>query len=400
MQTHKARRLLYVSMMRMPTEKAHGLQITQNCEAFAQQGWDVQLWVARRFNAGMRHVRDPYAYYGVTRCFDVERVPCVDLMPLAGGRVRLSQLAFYVQMLTYVLVMLVRMLWTRADLFYSRDEAILYALSWIKPRASLVYEAHLYSPTARGAWLQSQVCRRVGTVVAITPRLRDDLIARGADPVRTIVAHDGYRAARFVDMPERDAARDRVGWPREAFIVGFVGRLHMIGMDKGVGTLVEALASVPDATIALVGGPDDMAEALRQRWLAQGLDADRFLYAGHVPADQVPSYLRAFDVCAMPHPYTEQFAFYTSPLKLFEYMAAERAVVASDLPGWADVAQHEHNALLVPPGDAAALAVAIQRLKDDPDLRQRLAAQAGQDAQRYTWSGRAALILNHAQSAR
>jgi len=80
---------------------------------------------------------------------------------------------------------------------------------------------------------------------------------------------------------------------------------------------------------------------------------------------------------------------YTSPLKLFEYMAAGRPIVASDLPSLREVLSHSHNAWLVPPDDPAALAGALCTVRDDPALGSRLAAQASADIAAYTWDGRA-----------
>jgi len=182
--------------------------------------------------------------------------------------------------------------------------------------------------------------------------------------------------------------------------VGFVGRLEMLKMDKGVGTLVQALMQVEGVSFGLVGGPERGAESLREQWQKLDLPEENFLYAGQVTPDAVPTYLAAFDVCAMPHPFTPQFAYYTSPLKLFEYMAAGRAIVASDLPGWSDVVQQEATALLVPAGDADALAGAIQRLRDDKALREELGTNARLRAmQHYTWAARAAAIKAHIERA-
>ena len=271
----------------------------------------------------------------------------------------------------------------------------------LKAKASLAYEAHLFPASGRGAALQAHVVTRVGSVIAITPRLREDLIRqRGADPARVIVAHDGIRRARFAEIADQADARKQVGWPGDAFIAGYVGRLHTIGTDKGVGTLVEALAANAGACLALVGGPDDMAESLRRKWLALGLRAECFLYAGHVPPDQVALFLSAFDICAMPHPLTAQFSRYTSPLKLFEYMAAGRAIVASDLPSWSDVVADGETALLLPPDDVEAWSAAISRLRKDGELRARLGTKARERAlERYTWDVRAARILEHIQAA-
>ncbi len=397
-------RLLYISLMRMPTEKAHGLQIMQNCEAFADEGYQVALWTTRRINtSALRKVPDFHAYYGVSANFSISRLPTLDLMPLAGGNVRLERALFALVMLSFSLMLLLRAFFTRADVYYSRDELPLLLLSLIKPRAKLAYEVHQYKQGSRlGAWLQTQVCKRVGSSIPITSRLADDLVnTRSAEAKRVLVAHDGVRAARFAHMPDRASARQQLGLPQDAFIVGYVGRLHMMGIDKGVGLLVQAMQQLDDALLLLVGGPDEMAQRLRDSWLASGAGAGRFVYLGAVPADAVPRYLSALDVGVVPLPDVPEYAYYNSPLKLFEYMAAGLAIVASDLPSLRDVLRHEDNGLLYTPGDAVALADAIKRLRDDVSLRDKLAEQAQAQVMRdYTWSARARRILRHVDAVK
>jgi glycosyltransferase involved in cell wall biosynthesis len=79
---------------------------------------------------------------------------------------------------------------------------------------------------------------------------------------------------------------------------------------------------------------------------------------------------------------------FTSPLKLFEAMASGRPIVASDLPSIREVLKHGDNALLVPPGDAKALAAAIQRLANEPETGARIAARAREEVHRYSWDER------------
>ena len=394
-------KLHYFSLMRLPTERAHGLQIMQNCEAFAAAGYDVTLWVSRRWNTPqMRRITDPYAYYGVERNFRIRRLPCIDVFPLFPTESAGARFAFYLLTLSYALVMLFALPFVRADVFYSRDELLLALLSRLKPKRSLAYEAHLFPSSRRGASLQRTVCGGVGSVVAITPQLRDDLVeTRNADVGRIISAHDGIRRARFETLPDTVEARRQVGWDESAFIVGYVGSLKMIGLDKGVGTLLRAVANVAGAQLALVGGQSAQARALKRQWTEMGLPDKRFLHLGHVPPGDVPLYLRAFDVCAMPHPAMAQFARYTSPLKLFEYMAAAGAIVASDLPGWSDVLRHGETALLVPPDDVAAWTAAIDALQRDPDLRRKLGGNAREQVMaKYTWTARAERILAHLEA--
>lgn len=394
-------KLLYLANARIPTEKAHGLQIMQNCEALADAGANVTLWAAGRVNTPeMRAIPDPWAHYGIRRNFELRRVPCLDLQPWARQDIYiLRKGTFLLQYATYLVLLLVWLLAARSDIYYTRDLPAALLLSLLRPRQKIAYEPHRLSKSGVGGWLQTQAVRRCGAVFPVTPYLAQALIERGADPARVLVAHDGIRRGRFESLPQQAAARAQIGWPQQAFIVGYVGRLHTMSMDKGVGTLVAALRRIEGTSLALVGGPDDMAEQLRTQWLASGLPAANFLYAGQVAPEAVPLYLSAFDVCAMPFPFTEHFAYHASPIKLFEYMAAGRAIVASDLPAVADVVRDGETALLVPPGDVDALAAAITRLRDDPALRQRLADCArNQVFARYTWDARAAMILGHMQN--
>jgi glycosyltransferase involved in cell wall biosynthesis len=392
--------LIYLANIRMPTEKAHGLQITQNCEAFASAGANVTLMVANRVNTSqMRAIEDVYAYYGVARTFQIERVACLDLFPLGRW---FERVAFPVQTLTYTLVAALLLLRRRADVYYSRDPLMLLCLSLFKPRRALVYEAHQLAKSGIGKRLQAGCARRVGRVVAVTGRLAAELRARGAQA--TLVEHDGFRVERFAHLPDRGSARMQLGLPAEAFIVGYVGQLHTMLMGKGVDILIDAMALAarhqppPALWLCLVGGPQDMAEQLRQRWIAAGLPGERFLSVGRVEPGNVPLYIRAFDVCTMTFPWTEHFAYYASPLKLFEYMAAGGAVLASDLPSTAEVVTDGDTALLTPPGDVRALADALLRLAADPSLRHTLGENARRRAAHFSWAARAARILRPSTS--
>jgi glycosyltransferase involved in cell wall biosynthesis len=388
-------RLFYLANVRMPTEKAHGLQIMQMCEAFARAGDNLRLIVPRRINtAEMSAIADAWAYYGVARNFAMTRIPCLDLFRWILPD--FPPAAFATEMLrtaTYILAMLPYLLFHPADVYYSRDLLTLLVLSLFRPRRALVYEVHQLMKSPLGELLQRWCARRVGLVVAVTARLADDLAARGAK--HTVVAHDGYRLERFADLPDRQTARVRLNLPGGATIVGYVGQLHTMSMGKGIDSLIDAIASADrPISLCLTGGPAAMAEALRSRWLRLGLPADRFLFTGQVEPSVVPVCLAALDICAMPFPWTEHFAYYASPLKLFEYMASGGTILASDLPSTAEVVRDGESALLVPPGNVEALAAALRRLYDDPALRERLGAAARQLAPQYSWQARAERILS------
>ena len=113
-------KLLYIANMRLPTEKAHGVQIVQNCEALAAAGAEVTLWAARRVNRLKLHgQQDPWSFYGVARDFEIGRVPSLDLIWLVPAFAR--RFAFWLQWLSFALLAVLRARFTAAEVVYSRD---------------------------------------------------------------------------------------------------------------------------------------------------------------------------------------------------------------------------------------------------------------------------------------
>jgi glycosyltransferase involved in cell wall biosynthesis len=165
---------------------------------------------------------------------------------------------------------------------------------------------------------------------------------------------------------------------------------------KGVPTLIEAMAYVPDAALSVVGGnkPDELAQV---RALAEqhGV-AGRVNFVGHVPHAEVETYVRSARVAVIPLGSDLLARRFTSPIKVFEYMAAGTPIVATNLPTIREVLRDEENALLCPAADARAMAAQIARLLADDALAQRLRLKARQELSRYTWDERARRILEFA----
>ena len=175
------------------------------------------------------------------------------------------------------------------------------------------------------------------------------------------------------------------------FTLGFVGTLKPW---HGLPTLVAAFDLLhrrhPDTRLLIVGDGTERA-ALEADLVARGL-AGAAVLTGAVAPQHVPGLLASMDAAAAPYP--DRPDFYFSPLKLYEYLAAGRAVVASRIGQAAEVIDHGTNGLLVPPGDAAALAAALARLRGDPGLRTRLGQLARMTvADSYTWDAVARRLL-------
>jgi glycosyltransferase involved in cell wall biosynthesis len=163
---------------------------------------------------------------------------------------------------------------------------------------------------------------------------------------------------------------------------------------KGVEVLVEAIAHVPDVRLVILGGLEGERDFTRVRALvaARGLEA-RTEMRGTLPQARVAEELTRAAVVAVPFLKTAMTERHTSPIKLFEAMAAGRPIVASDLPSSREVLEHERTGLVAPPGDAVALAAAVRRLIGEPLLAERLARAAYAEAARYSWDTRARRLI-------
>jgi glycosyltransferase involved in cell wall biosynthesis len=385
-------RILYFADIRFPLERANGIQTMETCHALVERGHTVHLVVRPDTKTPPR---DPWAYYGLPRRdrLVIERAPNTGpAVPVAARR--LGYLAFAAGRATGV---------GRADVVMTRDlmvaSLVLRLPARLSARPPVVYESHGYAPDvaaalpdmvstatapsqaklSRLAAREARVWSRAEGYVTITSGLAEDLTRRFGPRERLAVVPDGTRAVQVSDSRTP---------PQEGpLTVGYAGHLYAW---KGVDILLQAIAKVPGIHGLIVGGHDKEQDLSRLRALAGRLGIDeRVTFTGQVAPASVQALLARASVLALPNPASAISTRATSPLKLFEYMAAGRAIVASDLPALREVLTHEVNGLLVAPGDPDALAAGIRRLSGDPDLRDRLARTARDTAAEYSWSRRA-----------
>lgn len=258
-------------------------------------------------------------------------------------------------------------LWSVAGPRYAARTAI---SSVLEVNAPLVDEQARYRTLVHGRAAErlfAQAARGATVVVAVSSEVAASVRSATSDQARVHVVPNGVAGDRFRAVAARVHPRP------DRFTVGFVGSLRPW---HGVEHLVEAAAiarsAVPGLHLLIVGdGPQ--REPLEALAAARGL-TDRVTFAGAVSHDDVPTYVAGMDVAVAPYPALDHFYF--SPLKVLEYMAAGRPVVASDLGQIRELLTDDVSGCLVPPGNPQALAGALVRLAGDADLRLRLGAKA------------------------
>ena len=257
------------------------------------------------------------------------------------------------------------------------------------------YRELAFVEAARG--LERDVLRSADRIVTVSPALQRWLVGLGVQAHRIAVVPNGADVARFRPVPNGGAwVRARLGLEGEP-VVGFVGTLKTW---HDVPTLIRAVACLREtgrkARLLVVG---DGPERSRLEELAglEGL-AEAAVFVGQVPYEQVPAYLGAMAVAVAP--YRADDDFYFSPLKLVEYLAAGRPVVAAAVGEIGHCIRPRETGLLYPPGNERALAVALAELLDDPGGAARLGL-SGQEHVRgfHTWEQNAHAVTELAAEA-
>jgi glycosyltransferase involved in cell wall biosynthesis len=380
--------------IRFPLERANGVQIVKTAAALARAGARTTLLVRQ---SDPRPTSEVLALYGLSApdALTVKRVRVLHRQ----GSFTLPRLA-YLARATRAAAAALR----RGGVVFTRDLQMADLLLRLPGRGRVVYEAHavealmyqerstLYGTletarpmkAARLFAREGRVWRRAAGFVTTTAGIRDTFTESYGDRARTDVVPNGCDVP-----PDRSFPGLPDGHPPRVL---YAGQLYPW---KGVDVLVQAMAALPQARLVVVGGlpgePDH--ERVRRLVEAQGME-DRTEMRGHIPQAQVAAELRRARVVVVPFLKSLMTERHTSPLKAFEAMAAGRPVVVSDLPSSREFLRPRENALLVPPGDAAALAKAIRELLEDDALSERLARQAYADAERFSWDARARRLVS------
>jgi glycosyltransferase involved in cell wall biosynthesis len=232
--------------------------------------------------------------------------------------------------------------------------------------------------------LERFVWRSADRVLAVTSVLKDVIAANGVLPARIEVVPNGIEPTRFANLPEPERGDDTV-------VLGFVG---FVRDWHGLDAVISAMAadrSGPLIRLEVVGDGPALA-SLQQQAAALGI-ADRVHFTGLVGHEAIPEMVAGFDIALQP-----RVVAYASPLKLFEYMAAGKAIVAPDQPNIREVLSDGETALLFDAAEAGAMWRAISRLAADAMLRGTLGAGARAAIGRrdYTWRGNAERIIRWA----
>lgn len=361
-------RIVCISASQVPAQTANSIQMMKVCHALTRLGHSVRLFVP-----GERTVAwaDLAEIYGLDEPFEISWLharPALHRYDLA---------------------------WSAVGLARNQGAEVVY--TWMLQTAVLalgrgvptVLELHDRVTGRIGPWLFRRFLAAKGEkrllliTRALRQRLEHDFSVQLSQEV-AILAPNGSEPERYASLPSANEARQQLGLPERTTAV-YTGGFYA---GRGMELLAGLAQAFPQVSFVWIGGRPQDVEKWRAKLAGEG--TNNVILTGFVANRKLPLYQAAGDILLMPYGRVitgssgGNSVDICSPMKMFDYLACGRAILASDLPVLHEVL-HERNAVFCPPEDEQAWREALAALLGDPARREALGRQAKADAGRYSW---------------
>lgn len=373
-------KILYLANARIPTEKAHGYQIMKTIEALLQEKQEVTLLVPTRTNPISQSVKDFY---------NLEKLPNIEYTRNWFGFLekKLKRIYFSLQRVSYGLQAFWCALFSTHDVIFSREITLCFFLSLFKK--NVVFEDH--EPKEKWLSVYAFFVRHIPKKIVVAHSLGELYNEYHVSPQSYVEVPNGVEKAKFDTV-----AVNREVWntvfqivPTEKIVL-YVGHLYRW---KGADTLLASAAMLPQAKVVFIGGHTKDRQKMAEAAKAKNLQ--NVFFHEFVPHDEIIPFLKSADVLVLPNTATEERSQkYTTPLKLFEYMASQVPMVASRIKSFTPYLKDKENALLFAPDDARDLAEKINIVLQQSDISKHIADNAYALSNEYTWQKRAQKIIS------
>jgi len=345
------------------------------CEAIAKLGHEVSLFIR---DEKEDYKGDIFGFYGLERVFEIKRTP------------------FKGKLLHAIFSLICTKLKT-VGLCYTRSAYAAYLAS--RFCIPTVFEVHRPFSSRFGKAIAPLLLNSPYLkIVSISNSLTEFYIEkyRIKSREKIITKHDGVDLNMFSPPLIKEEARRKMNLPQDKRIICYCGHLYR---GRGIESLISISGKLPsNVLILIIGGTGKDLE--RHKNTASQMNSTNLYFTGFVPLSIVPRYLAASDVLVIP--YTNRvedntgciISNFMSPMKMFEYMASGRPIVASNLGVIREILKDKESALLFEPADENGFIDAIKAVLEDKELAQRIARNAQDEVKKYTWSERAKSILS------
>lgn len=383
-------KLAYVLNLRLPTEKAYGHQVSKMAETFSDLGVEVSIFSPQRINNITESIVD---FYQVKNNFKAVKVKGFDFF---RTRPYLGPWSFYLQGLMFAR-RAAKLITDKSTVIYSRNPEVVWLFS--RRGFKTVYECHDWF--GRNKILSLWFLKNVSKIVTTNRFIGQKFIEAGVSKNKILVAPNGVSLEKFALNLEPTEALAKLNLPPDLQqqlagqkILLYTGSFRTMGIEKGIGDILTALTEVrePNITFVAVGGNEADLTYYRNLVMELNLE-DKVILLEKQTQEALALWQQAASVLLMPFPRKAHYEYFMTPLKMFEYMAARRPIIASNLPSIKEILT-EDNAIFCEPGNASDLAAKINLALTNSELSERVGEQAWMDVQNYTWTKRAEKIIN------
>lgn len=278
--------------------------------------------------------------------------------------------------------------------FFSADPYLLLGLIFWRRTLRLKYRVVSDWHQLFDDWKDIYIAEGSDFLVSTSGRLKGLLISQcGISPEKIIVAYGGVDTSLFKDkakMAKRDY-RLKLGLPDQGLLIGYIGTFKALGLDKGITTMIESLAFLDrDITMVFVGGTPALIAEYKLMAKNEGV-AERAIFLLKQPYEKMVEYEMAMDILTIPYPNKPHFRDYGFPMKVWEYMAAGRPILYSNLDIIGEILRDRATSFV--PGDPQSLAESVKIVRQGWGREEERAEQNIVAVEAYAWGSRADKII-------
>lgn len=374
-------RIAYCTNVRLPSERAHGYQVSAVCDAFIKLGHSVEIFSPFRENIVQENFSD---YYNVSDQIKINHVGSCDYI-----KNKFFPSVMGLWMMNKSMRSLLPESLKSFDVLYTRTEALLPAL--LSLSIPTIMEIHRLP--RRDKYGFADRCNKCVKVVCLTSPMKNELVSWGVSEDKVVVEGDAVDIDKFESLPDREGSRKMFEVEDREFVVSYAGSIKTMKLDKGVPQIIKAVdmlsSSGMNIKALIAGGPEKEAEKLKES------SGENINVLGQLTRDGVKNVYSASDLLVYPAPKTSHSYFMrdTSPMKIFEYMSTGKPMICADTPPIRDVLD-ESVTLFYEPGNVDDLSTKIVFAMENAEEMHAMAWRAKERVKEYTWDKRMERIIS------